>query len=273
MPTSERGDAMFDGLFDYTVGPFAGQCHLTVTEGERTIVLASEINEGRTVTNAVEAIATKAIQTFQIDPQQVLFIQHVPQEGYFEVHFHWELGPDGRPVATAPEWEPFTNLRLLGQVEDHGVDQTRAKIWADVQKYGFSVLGVVGDQSGPHFTYTIGLYPTIMPELIMFGIRPDGATTLFHQIVKKRKDEGMIFESGKTYEGISEKYPLYFHQVDREHYHRYVLAAIRWHNETREFPLYQVVWPDTASRFPWQANFEERFTKDQPLLFRAPSQS
>jgi len=124
---------------------------------------------------------------------------------------------------------------------------------------------VIGDQDNPHFTYTIGLSPNIMPELILFGLRPDQATVLFHIIVNKRRDKGMVFESGKTYEGLSPDYPLHFHQVDREHYINYVVAAIRWHNDTREFPLYQVVWPDRASWFPWQASFEERFIKDQPV--------
>jgi hypothetical protein len=45
------------------------------------------------------------------------------------------------------------------------------------------------------------------------------------------------------------------------------VAAIRWHHDTHEFPLYQVVWPDIAKRFPWQATFEAGFLKDQPLLF------
>lgn len=147
------------------------------------------------------------------------------------------------------------------------IEQTRAKIWADIQTYGFSALGVIGDQGTPHCMYTIGLFPDIMAELILFGLRPDQATHVFHLIVNRRK-AGTVFSSGHMYEGIAQDYPLYFHQVEREHYPRYVVAALRWHQDTREFPLLQVVWPDPAKRFPWQPGFEERFKADQPLLFR-----
>jgi hypothetical protein len=109
---------MFDGLFDYTDGHFRGRCHLTIftPEGGHTTVLLTEIDHpgGRTVTNAIEAIASLVVHTFSLDPQQVQFLQHVPRENrYFVVDFRWESGPDGEPMATAPEWHPFTPTEAI----------------------------------------------------------------------------------------------------------------------------------------------------------------
>ena len=40
-----------------------------------------------------------------------------------------------------------------------------------------------------------------------------------------------------------------------------------WFNGTNEFPVFQIVYPDLANRFPWEGQFDETWRDRQPLLF------
>ncbi len=101
-----------------------GLCHLRILQQEqKTIVIATEIpvNPGKSVTNAAEAIATQAVQEFQLDPTTTRFIEHYTKEsyegsdeGHYEVTFTWH-----EKEATNPQWrrlEPH-EIAELGDIE------------------------------------------------------------------------------------------------------------------------------------------------------------
>jgi hypothetical protein len=66
-------------------------------------------------------------------------------------------------------------------------------------------------------------------------------------------------------DGYLEGYPVVFKEVRRERY-RGVLGYGLWYYDGDAFPALQCVWPDKQGRFPWEAEFEERYRRMQPLL-------
>ena len=85
----------------------ASSCRLLVNGH---CVVASDINDGASVTNSVEAIATAAVAEYDLDPRQLVFIEHYPttpgstadydQERCARVTFTWS---DGQ--AHTPAWK------------------------------------------------------------------------------------------------------------------------------------------------------------------------
>jgi hypothetical protein len=133
----------YDGLFDYTDGVFSGRCYLTLfppsenappAEHEHVTVLLTEIGyPGRTVTNAIEAIASLVVHSFDLDPSSVAFVQCVPREGYFLVDFCWGRDLEGELRAAAPEWHPFTPTEIMLQRAESIIEWT-----ATIPKWGKS---------------------------------------------------------------------------------------------------------------------------------------
>lgn len=149
----------------------------------------------------------------------------------------------------------------MEQSAEFGADQTRQKVFADIQRFGFSIMDVEGR---PSLAYTIGLAPA-NPELLIVGLDPSLMPVLLQDIVRKQREGQITVASGEKAEGIVEGGACYFGQVDRDQYEKYVGVALRWHS-SRDFPLLQVVFPDQVGRFPWQPGYET--AGDQPVLFR-----
>jgi Domain of unknown function (DUF4262) len=127
----------------------------------------------------------------------------------------------------------------------------------------FFVMGVVGDLGECTYAYTVGQAPD-MPELIIFGWSANESHRIFDQIVEMHMNEKVIFSSREEYRCILQGVSCYFHQVDRDKYLEHVGLAVRWHDNTREFPLYQVGCLDKAGLFAWQDGYKTM--ADQPQL-------
>lgn len=170
------------------------------------------------------------------------------------------LMPDGLSAGGLLDWEVWRKrwrMRLEG------------KINRDVQEYGFFVMGVF-DPAGlqPPFAYTIGLHHTnpALCDLLMLGLDGERLSRFISSIARSAL-AGSRYEAGQTSaEYTANGLPFFFAPVGEEHYNDYLGWAITYYAR-QSFPVLQVVWPDEASRFPWQPGFDERFRARQPLLF------
>ena len=88
---------------------YPSACNLTIYRSIG-LVIATEINEGQSLTNACDLIATLVVNQFGIDPKRLMFIEHYPAEqrptygeSYDLVTFQW----DGKEFSN-PEWKPLT---------------------------------------------------------------------------------------------------------------------------------------------------------------------
>jgi hypothetical protein len=60
------------------------------------------------------------------------------------------------------------------------LNSIKEKLLNDIEKYGLQVMHVFGDELGPGFSYSIGLFESYNhPEVIIIGLRQD----LMHQLI------------------------------------------------------------------------------------------
>lgn len=89
-------------------------CKLTIYP-DIQLVIVSETDEGSSVTNSAEIIATEVVKCYGIDPSRMVFVEHYPAaqrpqfrgESYDLVTFTWEGN-----IATKPNWQPISMAEL-----------------------------------------------------------------------------------------------------------------------------------------------------------------
>ena len=144
---------------------------------------------------------------------------------------------------------------------------TKQKIIDDIKNYGWHVIKVLEDNSGPGFVYSIGFFETFNhPEIIIIGLNLD----LSHNIINDIGDDikrGTMFNPDKFYPNLIEGFECYFTQVDKGFYEEYVGQA-QWYYEEKQFPLLQCIYPTTKGIYPWAPNWSENIKLLQPILGR-----
>ena len=147
-------------------------------------------------------------------------------------------------------------------------DAVSEKVVADVRKHGWSTINVFGDQEGPGFSYTVGLYLAHRcPELIAFGLPPRTAHGFFGGVFELAAKGEPVPPQGR-YDGLAQGLPVWFRPILFEHREGH-LGFANWFYASlpRPYPVSQMVWPDRAGRFPWQAGFSDEFRGEQPFLW------
>jgi len=147
--------------------------------------------------------------------------------------------------------------------------ETEQAIIRGVEKYGWFIPFFKSEGGQPPFGYTIGLWQTLQhPELIMFGLPPQS----IHQILNTA---GLIIKEGSElpvltrYDQLLENSDVMLLPILAEKDLRGHFGYGLWYNKGI-FPAFQIVWGDTANRFPWEAGFEERFRAYQPIIGQIP---
>ena len=119
---------------------------------------------------------------------------------------------------------------------------------ADIEKHGWHVLSVFGDDS-PNFSYTIGFKETFNhPEILMSGLSMELMHQLLNDIGKLIK-KGYSFNNGDTCNEVIKGYLVKFLTVDYSHKDEYFRAASAHYGEGN-FEALQCVWPDQDGNFP-----------------------
>jgi len=101
-------------------------CHLQVLVQpplRRAVFIATEINEnpGQSITNAAEALATQLVAAFDIEPEQLRFIEHYTLESddgsddisYDEVTFDWQGRQARNPQRRRLQPSEITELTVI----------------------------------------------------------------------------------------------------------------------------------------------------------------
>ena len=139
------------------------------------------------------------------------------------------------------------------------------KALADIKEYGCHILHVMEDESGPRFSYSIGIEKTSdHPELIVTGLKRDLAHWIINEY-NNRVREGERFEADRPYSGFLGDFDVLFRPVLKEHYEEY-FGWGRWLYEGDGFDVYQLIWPSTKGKWPWDSDAPDEYTCFIPLL-------
>jgi hypothetical protein len=159
------------------------------------------------------------------------------------------------------------------------LDQEDARIKTVIRRYGWAIEyiggGVCsapgcdgGDDDGPPFAYTVGLFGLGHPELLVFGLDPDTAFQLLDtcgQIVR---------EDGALIPGQMLSFDQWEHRVIPEEVPNpgdIVFTANRFYERPDEYsvPVLQLSYDDINGRFPWEEGYSHPESQPRPGTFQA----
>lgn len=144
-----------------------------------------------------------------------------------------------------------------------GPDAVFADLLRMIDEYGWAVRNVgAGPEPGEAaFSYTIGLTAFGHPEVVITGMPFEHAQTFLNNIGSDVRD-GKRFEAGTVNEDLAPTPVLFLSVVQDEE-----LVAVR--QVYGRCSAVQMVWPDSAGRFPWVAGYNNP-PDAQPLLGPRP---
>jgi hypothetical protein len=139
------------------------------------------------------------------------------------------------------------------------------KLLNDIEEYGWHVVKVMGDEVGPGFGYSVGLYKSFgHPEIIIIGLKLDLILSIINRIGEDIRS-GKIFDPGQYYKGLIEGVDCYFTRVEKKYYDEYVGYA-KWYYKGPNFPLIQCVYPTIKGTYPWEKTWPKEIERLQPIL-------
>ncbi len=146
-------------------------------------------------------------------------------------------------------------------------DDDDRQVLRDVAESGCHIVGVLADETGPAYAYSIGLFHNYdHPEILIFGLDHVLMQNLINSMCEEIQ-RGVRFLPGSRHPDIIADFDCEFRTVDPTHYHE-LLGYAEWFYPDAKFPVIQCIWPDTQGRFPWQPDFEPKFLHLQPRYDR-----
>jgi hypothetical protein len=145
------------------------------------------------------------------------------------------------------------------------VDETLDDIRRIIAEYGWWVGMIPGDDDGPAFAYTVGLWETLKhPEIIILGLKLQSMHGILNgcgEMIRK----GARFEDGVQVADVISSYDVRFRRLAQRDYAKYLGYGCR-HYGGDWFPAVQCVWPDRNGKFPGDEGVAEFMADAQPLL-------
>ncbi|HUG07299.1 MAG TPA: DUF4262 domain-containing protein [Acidimicrobiia bacterium] len=159
------------------------------------------------------------------------------------------------------------------------LDQEDARITSVIRRHGWAIEYIGGgccsapgcdggEDEGPPFAYTVGLFGMGHPELLVLGLDPATALRLLNTLGERiRADETLLPGRLLTIEGWD-------HRVVPEEVPNpgeIVFSANRFYQRPSEFsvPVLQLSHDNIEGRFPWEAGFADPDLQPRPGEFRA----
>lgn len=134
-----------------------------------------------------------------------------------------------------------------------------------IEKYGHFIIGVFGDRL---MAYSVGRWEKNSPEFIILGMNSEKAAITINLVLSHVATKGPV-HVGDVLDDIA-NVPVKIGAVDTHHisenFRTAIERAVRANVPLESVYALQIIWPDTAGRFPDDPLFEERFVEQQPLL-------
>lgn len=144
-------------------------------------------------------------------------------------------------------------------------DADDEKVLRDVAQFGCHIVGVLEDEQGPAFSYSIGFWHHFgHPEVLMVGLAHELMQAVINDLGREMR-QGVRYAPRTRYPGLLADFDCEFRPVDPSH-HRELFGYARWFYHGEEFPALQCVWPDMRGRFPGEAGFPTSLLERQPTF-------
>ncbi len=142
------------------------------------------------------------------------------------------------------------------------------QILQKISRVGWYHLLVEAEGRQPGFAYSLGFYANYgQPEVVVFGLPPAIAQQLLDIVAIRFAGAKQPYELFKPYDDITEDGPVVFVPVARRHFPTYFgYGGWFYQSVDTDFPVIQMVWPDPAGKFPWDAGYNQAYHAFQPVL-------
>ncbi|GAC57124.1 hypothetical protein GOHSU_16_00820 [Gordonia hirsuta DSM 44140 = NBRC 16056] len=135
---------------------------------------------------------------------------------------------------------------------DNALAQISAGRWA--------VTGVYGDELNPAFAYTTGLTEFSRPELVIYGLDPAQACGILNRAAQRLIDDPYLFDAPRLTGIVRPPYALT--SLPTMDTTEFTVTRLLY---GPDFRAVQLIWPDSAGRFPWEYGYA--YSRDaQPLM-------
>jgi hypothetical protein len=146
-------------------------------------------------------------------------------------------------------------------------DEMEEIVRANVREHGWHAMKVPADGEGPGFVYTIGLHRSFgHPEMICVGLPLDVAHQALCACARHIKAGGKLGEGTEFWDAF-EGARCTFRTMLRKHYRDYLGYARRFY-EGDDFPVVQMLWPDSKGRAPVDEDCAESTVRAQTPLWK-----
>lgn len=126
------------------------------------------------------------------------------------------------------------------------LDLVRSKI----EQFGWAIQGIGGDPREVPFHYTVGLWPHVGFELLLVGVDNEQATR-FLNVMASRVMEGLRFTNGGLLDDVFDNYYCMTVFAPETGGRLNVINALYQLERQAPVPAWQMVYPDSQSRWPW----------------------
>lgn len=141
---------------------------------------------------------------------------------------------------------------------DRPIEDYLEELWAIIRDHGWAVQ-FVEDEKRP-FAYTIGLHDLGVPELLISGVSPGGATHVLNSVARRMIGDGMVLAPAMRID--CQDGPL-IAVIEVEHPDVHLTFAIRLFGP--QVRALQLVWADGRGRWPWDPGWRHG-RLSQPVL-------
>jgi hypothetical protein len=146
-------------------------------------------------------------------------------------------------------------------------DEADEIILRNVRKHGCHIVGILGDQRGPEYAFSVGLFLNYgHAEVVIFGLDGRDAAGVINDVCD-RATKGKKYVAGDVCDDLLLEHKVCFVEVPGEAYRPHFGTALWFYGTARlPFPILQIVWPDREGRFPWETGYDTSLKRYQPVL-------
>jgi Domain of unknown function (DUF4262) len=153
----------------------------------------------------------------------------------------------------------------MGTAQHIAKDDPEKIIISNIADFGWHAVNVIEDDNHPPWTYTIGFHETWgFPETTIIGRSRATAHHILNTIATGLDDNhrpDLSLPTNILIPGAK----CFFLEVSPQYYSDYVGFA-RWYYRKRQFPLYQIIWPNGDGLYPWESQASRALKEWQPVL-------